>query len=161
MTISTSEPKTFARLMAVQALYNYDITDAEQLIWDEDGAISASVVGFYKEHAAGEVDDDMLEQDIIKADKRYFKQLVKGAIAQTEQTDTLILTQCDKATSLEQMDRVVLAMLRCGAYELLAETDTPTTVIISEYVKISEIFFGQEQTGFINAVLDGIAGQTR
>ena len=49
------------------------------------------------------------------------------------------------------------AILRAGAYELLARADVPAPVVISEYLDIGHAFFAGKEPGLINGVLDRLA----
>jgi N utilization substance protein B len=51
--------------------------------------------------------------------------------------------------------------LRAGAYELKKRKDVPARVVIKEYVDVAGAFFGLEEVGMINAVLDGMARHLR
>ena len=49
------------------------------------------------------------------------------------------------------------AILRVGAYELLARADVPVASVISEYVDVAHAFYDKRETGFVNGLLDAIA----
>ena len=53
------------------------------------------------------------------------------------------------------------AILRAALYELRNRPDVPARVVVTEYVDVAAAFFGPEESGMINAVLDGLARQTR
>ena len=53
------------------------------------------------------------------------------------------------------------ATLRGGAYELKKRKDIPARVVIKEYVDVAGAFFGMEESGMINAVLDNMAREFR
>ena len=60
----------------------------------------------------------------------------------------------------EQTHRVlqnIRAILRAGAWEILARSDTPAAILITEYVHIANAFFGGREPAMVNAVLDRIA----
>ena len=46
-------------------------------------------------------------------------------------------------------------------YELRNRPDVPARVAVTEYVDVAAAFFGPEESGMINAVLDALARQTR
>jgi N utilization substance protein B len=56
---------------------------------------------------------------------------------------------------------VLRAILRAGAYELAFRKDVPARVTISEYVDVAHSFYGGEEPGLVNAVLDTIAREVR
>ena len=51
--------------------------------------------------------------------------------------------------------------MRCGVYELADKPDVPARVIIAEYVDVARAFFGGDEPGLVNGVLDRIAHKTR
>jgi transcription antitermination protein NusB len=53
------------------------------------------------------------------------------------------------------------AILRAGTYELKHRPDIPARVSIKEYVDVAGAFFGSEEAGMVNAVLDALAHQCR
>ena len=62
---------------------------------------------------------------------------------------------------LTRIDSVMRATLRGGAYELKKRRDIPARVVIKEYVDVGGAFFGREESGMINAVLDELARSFR
>ena len=55
---------------------------------------------------------------------------------------------------LTRIEAVLRAILRAGAYELMLRQDVPARVTISEYVDVAHGFYGDEEPGLVNAVLD-------
>ena len=53
------------------------------------------------------------------------------------------------------------AILRAGAYELLARPDVPAASVITEYVDVAHAFYDKRESGFVNGLLDAIAKQVR
>ena len=62
---------------------------------------------------------------------------------------------------LERLESVLRAILRAGAYELLARPDVPAPVVISEYLEIGHAFFAGKEPGLVNGVLDRLARTLR
>ena len=56
------------------------------------------------------------------------------------------------------VDRVVLRM---GVYEMLADPETPSKVIINEAIELARSYSGDEAVGFVNGVLDAVRKQLR
>ena len=63
--------------------------------------------------------------------------------------------------TVERLETVLRAILRAGAYEILARPDIPPRVSISEYVEIAHAFFGGREPGLVNGVLDRLAQERR
>jgi len=53
------------------------------------------------------------------------------------------------------------AILRAGAYELIARPDVPLGSVISEYVDVAHAFYDKRESAFVNGILDGIAKDAR
>ena len=53
------------------------------------------------------------------------------------------------------------AILRAGAYELVARQDVPVGSVISEYVDVAHAFYDQRDSGFVNGLLDAVAKDVR
>ena len=62
---------------------------------------------------------------------------------------------------LRRIEALMRAILRAAFYELRSRPDVPARVVVTEYVDIAAAFFGPEESGMINAVLDALARQTR
>ena len=53
------------------------------------------------------------------------------------------------------------AILRAGAYELVARPDVPVASVITEYVDVAHAFYDKRESGFVNGLLDAIAKTAR
>ncbi|HLJ21591.1 MAG TPA: transcription antitermination factor NusB, partial [Stellaceae bacterium] len=117
-----------ARLAAVQALYQIELTSAD----------SGAVVGEFLSHRLGrEIDGDQYAE----ADRGFFADLVKGCSERREDVDGIVAAALPPDWPLARLESVLRAILRAGAYELLARTDVPARVAINEYVEIAHAFF--------------------
>ena len=56
------------------------------------------------------------------------------------------------------IDRIVLRM---AVYEMLAEADTPSKVIINEAIELARSFSGDGAVPFVNGVLDAVRKELR
>ena len=56
------------------------------------------------------------------------------------------------------MDRTIL---RLGAYELVAEAQTPPAVILDEAIELAKRFGEADSPSFVNGVLDAIRKRAR
>ena len=55
-----------------------------------------------------------------------------------------------------RLEAVLRAVLRAGAYELLARLEIPARVVLSEYVDLAHAFFSGKEPGLVNGVLDRV-----
>lgn len=142
------QARSVARLAAVQALYQMEVS----------GAGAEAVVREFAEHRFGEV----LEEDALApADEAYFADIVRGAVARQAVIDRAIARRLAQGWRLERIDATLRAILRAGAFELIGRPEAPTEVVIDEYVEIAKSFFDGPEPGFVNAALDGIARDER
>ena len=83
--------------------------------------------------------------------------LLKDQVAIDRAIDAALVT----GWPLARIEALMRAILRAGTYELKKRKDVPPKVSISEYVDVASAFFGREESGMINAVLDVLARQER
>jgi len=86
---------------------------------------------------------------------------VTGADARRAEIDALISKRLAEGWTLERLDRPMRAILRAGAYELIARPDVPVASVITEYVDVAHAFFDKRESGFVNGLLDAIAKEAR
>jgi N utilization substance protein B len=148
MTANRSRSRSAARLAAVQALYQMEM----------EGTPLAQLLREFHEHRLGATIED---DTYAEAEVDFFDDLVTGAGARRSEIDALIAARLADGWSLERLDRPMRAILRAGAYELIARPDVPVATVISEYVDVAHAFFDKRETGFVNGLLDAIAKEAR
>ena len=141
------EPRSAARLAALQALYQLEIT----------GIAPEDVIGEFIEHRFGR----NLESGMPRHDEAFFADLVHGVLKHQVEIDRSIARALAAGWTLGRIDSILRALLRSAAYELVARRDVPAKVVIDEYVELARDFFEGNEPGFVNAVLDSLARQKR
>jgi N utilization substance protein B len=141
-------PRTAARLAAVQALYQIDVTGVSP---------STVVLEINRHNLPGNAPDESFGDP----DAQMFSDIVTGASARREDIDRGISAVLTPDWPLERLEIILRAILRAGAYELLAAPKVPTRVVISEYLEIAHAFFEGKEPGLVNGVLDRLARQVR
>ena len=126
-----------ARELALQALYQLDATA------EEERAPSLALFWTHFEEPA-EV-------------QGFARELVEGVRANHERIDTLIGESAEH-WRLSRLSRVDLNLLRLATFELLARPDIPVSVTLNEAIEIARRFGSENSAGFVNGVLDHIAG---
>ena len=81
-----------------------------------------------------------------------------GLVAYRDRGDDYVTRVFDLS---DDLDAILRAVLRAGAYELRHRNDVPARVVVSEYVDVANAFVDHDETGMVNAVLDAIARQSR
>lgn len=138
-----------ARLGAVQALYQMEVSGAST----EDVIADFSAGKLPRETEATYTDSE--------GDLELFRVLVEKAVERQRTLDRAIARHLSKGWRLDRIDAVARAILRAGAAELEQKRDTPTAVVIDEFVEIAKSFFEGPEPGFINAALDAAARDLR
>ena len=88
------------------------------------------------------------------------ERLATGAQGRIEELDAAIA----EAAANWRLDRIAAVdrtILRLGAYELAAETDTPAAVVLDEAVELAKRFGEAGSPAFVNGVLDAIRRRLR
>ena len=89
--------------------------------------------------------------------KKFIKDVVKGTLERSDLIEETINTHLIDDIKLSKTDKLLKIILFAGVFELLFKHNTPTKVIISEYILASEYFLEKIQIGYLNAILDKIA----
>ncbi len=137
-----------ARLCAVQALYQIDLT----------GKAGKKVVSEFLDHR---ITDNAQSEEKIYADGEFFQELVKEAVENHIMVDAQISSRLVKGWTLERIDPIVRASLRLATYELMNKLQTPIAVIIDEYVGVVAAFHEGKEPNFVNGILERIAKETK
>lgn len=133
-----SKPRSWARRLALQALYQWQMTGQ-----------SAFDIG--KQFAE--------DQQMDKADLEYFEELLQQVPRYAEELDAHIAPLLDRP--LREVDPVERAILRLGTYELEHRNDVPYRVIINESIELAKTFGAEQGHKYVNSILDGVAKQVR
>ena len=148
MTQARSRSRSAARLAAVQALYQHDM----------EGTPVARLLHEFHEHRLGATIED---EKYHEAEQDFFDDIVAGAEARQGDIDALISGRLAEGWTLERLDKPMRAILRAGAYELIARADVPVATVITEYVDVAHAFYDKRESGFVNGLLDAIAKEAR
>lgn len=123
-----------ARTIALQALYQFDIT--------------------------GKTLDELLKFDWLDRSHdtdvvEYAKTLVAGYVTNRDFIDEVIRGQLEH-WDLKRVSYVDRAILRFSTFSLYFQEDVPSTVVINEAIDLAKIFGTDDSYRFVNGVLDGI-----
>jgi N utilization substance protein B len=137
-----------ARLGAVQALYQMDMAQTDL----------TAIIEEFKTHRLAGNDD---EQATLHADQEHFARVLHGVVRRQRDIDPLIDCQLAAGWRLVRIDSIVRAILRAAVFELLELADIPPSVVINEYVEVTNAFFEGEEPKVVNGVLDALARKLR
>jgi N utilization substance protein B len=126
--------RSVARRLAVQAIYRWQINQGP---WQD----------LLLEFADAE--------DMPKADREYFRELIEGVCGTSAQLDAAIAQWTDRPAA--QLDPVEHAVLLLSVFELTQRPDVPFRVVLNEAVNLTRRFGATDGHKFVNAVLDRAA----
>ena len=141
-------PRAAARLAAVQALYEMDIAGAKA-----DPVLVEFMQSRWKSSPDG--------GGLPPPDASFLGELVRGVEGRLEKIAVLIGGALSENWPMDRLEAVLKAILRAGAYELLALDEVPAKVVINEYVDMAHAFYEGDEPGFANGVLDTLAKKLR
>lgn len=105
----------------------------------------------YHEH-----DSEHPDNKIDAASKKFAQELIIGALTH-EESSIAKITPLLSNSNLEKVDKMNLAVLILGVYEMTNDKETSHNVFINEYINIAKKYCPNESQGFINSILDKIA----
>jgi N utilization substance protein B len=140
--------RSAARLAAVQALYQMEITSRDV----------AEVAAEFVVHRLETPTDGL---DLSTADQGFFRDLLFGVVDHQVEIDNHIARVLTKDWTLARLDSILRALLRAGAFEIALRLDVPPRVAIDEYVEVARAFFEGEEPKFVNGILDAVARAAR
>ena len=133
-----SNPRSMARRLALQALYQ----------WQVSGQSAADISAQFAE-----------DQNLKGAERGYYEELLAQVPVHADELDAYIKPMLDRP--LHEVDPVERAILRLGTYELAYRKDIPYRVVINEAIELAKTFGGEQGHKYVNSVLDGVAKTVR
>ena len=146
--MSRAAARSAARLAATQALYQMEV----------GGAGLADVLAEFEAHWIGQ---EVEGEQYNPAELAFFRDIVSGVLKDQQSIDRALDAALSQGWPLKRVEALMRAILRAGYYELRDRPDVPARAAIKEYVDVAGAFFGPDESGMINAVLDALGRQTR
>jgi N utilization substance protein B len=140
--------RSAARLAAVQALYQMDVS-------------GKSVIDALAEFEAFWIGREVEGIEFKPSDINFFRDILSGVVKNQRAIDVKIDKALSEGWPLKRIEAVLRAILRAGGYEMMFRKDVPARVVITEYVDVTHGFYGDDEPGLVNAVLDNLARDVR
>jgi len=138
MAVSLAKSRSNARKKALQALYQWHMSDNE---------LEEIEVQFHQ------------EQNMEKVDTTYFHKLLHEVPANVAELDELISRYSKRKKS--ELDPVEQSILRLSVFELKNCIDVPYKVVISESITLAKMFGSDKSHAFVNSILDKLSKDLR
>lgn len=97
---------------------------------------------------------------LVVAPDPFAEELVRGVDERAAEIDALI-TRFARGWTIDRMPVIDRAVLRLATFELLAETQVPVGVVISEAVELAKRYSTDDSGRFVNGVLSAVAAAVR
>jgi N utilization substance protein B len=140
--------RSAARLAAVQALYQMDVS-------------AKSVTDIFAEFETFWIGREVEGIEFQPSDLGFFRDIVSGVVDNQRSIDQRVDAALAAGWPLKRVEAVLRAILRAGTFELMYRKDVPARVVITEYVDVTHSFYGEDEPGLVNAVLDNLAREVR
>jgi N utilization substance protein B len=140
--------RSAARLAAVQALYQMDIS-------------GTGVTDALAEFEAFWIGREVEGIEFKPSDNNFFRSILSGVVENQREIDVKIDKALSAGWPLARVEAVLRAVLRAGTYELMYRKDVPARVVITEYVEVAQSFYDEDEPGLVNAVLDTLTREVR
>lgn len=138
--------QSVARLHAVQAIYGQAINPE---------LVPLVVNDYLTRHSGMDVEGERLSAP----DKVLFSKIVQGVEERREDLHGMLSAAL--GTEGRMPEPLLSAILFCGAYELLANHDIDTPIIINDYIEVAHAYYPPGEAKLVNAVLDKLAKNLR
>ena len=97
--------------------------------------------------------------------KHRFKKFIKDIVSGTIERNDLILEELDKNLgdkfTFNNLDKLFQVILKSATYEFLYKPNLSINIIIKEYLNASNFFLDNDQTKYLNALLDNVGKKLR
>ena len=138
-----SDIKSYQRLLAVQALYESSINiRGIELPFDE-------LISYIIENANFKNKLDGVRLSLTK-------EIFNGVYSNLNAIDLILKSTLSNEDKLHSFDKLLLSIFRCAIYEISVKNEISKKILISEYLLISNHFFGSKEAALLNGVLDNL-----
>lgn len=148
--------KQAARLIAIRAHYAEHFNTSENTRTIE--AWADSLIAAQQEAIHNDDDETAFSE---APERAMLVALLESAQQHESATDELIAGAMGEKWSSERMGPLLESILRIAVAELLAKKDRNASIIISEYVLLTEAYFDDSEVSFVNGILATIAKKLR
>ena len=93
--------------------------------------------------------------------KKFIKDVVNGTIERDDIIKDEISNHLNLDLDLKKLDKVFQVIIKSAIFEFLYKPKISTKIIINEYLKSSNFFIEEDQTKYLNALLDKISKKIR
>ena len=138
-----SDIKSYQRLLAVQALYEFTIN-------------KKGIDDSFDELLLHIVENSDFKNKINNSKLLLTKEILKGVYFNLKTIDLILKSSLKDKSKVQSFDKLLLSIFRCAIYEIEVKKEISKKIVISEYLLISNHFFGSKEAALLNGVLDNL-----
>ncbi len=138
-----SDIKSYQRLLAVQALYEFTIN-------------KRGIDDSFDELLLHIVENSDFKNKINNSKLLLTKEILKGVFFNLKKIDLILKSSLKDKSKVQSFDKLLLSIFRCAIYEIEVKKEISKKIVISEYLLISNHFFGNKEAILLNGVLDNL-----
>ena len=138
-----SDVKSYQRLLAVQALYEFTINNQ-------------SIDDSFDELLLHIVENSDFKNKMNNSKLLLTKEIFRGVFFNLKKIDLILKSSLKDKSKAQSFDKLLLSIFRCAIYEIEVKKEISKKIVISEYLLISNHFFGNKEATLLNGVLDNL-----
>ena len=138
-----SDIKSYQRLLAVQALYEFTLN--KQAIDDSFDELLLHIV-----------ENSDFKNKMNNSKLLLTKEIFRGVFLNLKKIDLILKSSLKDKSKVQSFDKLLLSIFRCAIYEIEVKKEISKKIVISEYLLISNHFFGNKEAALLNGVLDNL-----
>ena len=138
-----SDIKSYQRLLAVQAIY--------------ESIINKKVSDFSFDELLSHIIENVNFKKKIKESKLLLtREIYVGVLSNLKKIDIILENSLKDKSKVKSFDKLLLSIFRCAIYEIEVKKEVSKKIVISEYLLVSNHFFGIKEAILLNGVLDNL-----
>lgn len=149
--------RTLSREYAFKFLYKHllpDFVNEKNEFKNNRDSLNKALLEF--DHSFSEKDEEHPNNFLDGKDKKFAHELIMGALRFEDEAYQKIIPLLTNK-NLDKVERMNLAVLILGYFEIKTDELNSPGIYINEYVNITKKYCPNDSAGFINSVLDKIA----
>ena len=138
-----SDIKSYQRLLAVQALYEFTIN-------------KKGIDDSFDELLLHIIENSDFKNKLNNSKLLLTKEIFRGVFFNLKKIDLILKSSLKYKSKAQSFDKLLLSIFRCAIYEIEVKKEISKKIVISEYLLISNHFFGNKEAALLNGVLDNL-----
>ena len=146
--------KSLARYLSVQAIYQKILSKIsfEEILEQFDQKHNRDIFYSFENSLC------KTEQQI---DFKYFEQIIKNSKINEKEINELIKNNLSEKWKIERLPILLNAILISAVSEIILSPKLSLGIVASEYISLTESFFLEKESAFVNAVISNIYNKNK